>query len=170
MSADASFTRLSPSRITITRRGTGSRDTIAAAATASGGETIAPSATAAAHGMPGKSARAVIATATVVVSTSPIASQPMLRRFALKSLSDVKNAAAQSTGGRKTKKTRSGSSSGIATPGRSPTRNPAAIWRIGAGTGNRRAIAVIATTTAANATASTIGGNSGIQSNGVRRT
>src|SRR5690349_24951436 len=66
ISADASFTRLSPSRITITRRGTGSRDTIAAAATASGGETIAPSATATAHGMVGKSARAVIATAAVV--------------------------------------------------------------------------------------------------------
>ena len=77
MSADASLTRLSPSRITITRRGTGSRDTIAAAATASGGETIAPSATATAHGMPGKSARAVMATAAVVASTSPIASSPI---------------------------------------------------------------------------------------------
>src|SRR5437763_7422346 len=168
MSADASFTRLSPSRITITRRGTGSRETIAAAATASGGDTIAPSATATAHGMAGNSTRATMATATVVASTSPIASNPIGRRYVLKSRSDVKNAAAQITGGRKTKNTRSGSSAGVATPGTSPTRNPAATWRIGGGTGRRRAIAVTATTTAANATARTIGGNCGIQPDEAR--
>ena len=38
----------------MTRRGTGSLDTIAVAATASGGETIAPSATATAQGISGK--------------------------------------------------------------------------------------------------------------------
>ena len=42
----------------------------------------------------------------------------------------------------------------------SPMRKPAATWRIGGGTGRRRAIAVTATTTAANAIARTIGGSS----------
>src|SRR5215467_4587756 len=41
--AVASFTRLSPSRIVTTRRGTPSRPTTATADTASGGDTIAPS-------------------------------------------------------------------------------------------------------------------------------
>src|SRR5689334_13241852 len=167
MSAEASLTRLSPSRITITRRGTGSRETIAAAATASGGETIAPNATATAHGIPGKSARAATATATDVASTSPMASSAIGRRARLKSRSDVKNAAAQRTGGRKAKKTMSGSSCGRSTPGSSPTPKPAATCRIGTGTGSRRAMAVTATTTAANAMARTIGGKCGIGASAV---
>ena len=52
ISADASLTRLSPSRIVTIRRGTPSRRKMAVAATASGGATIAPSATAAAIGIP----------------------------------------------------------------------------------------------------------------------
>src|SRR3712207_1900436 len=108
-SADASFTRLSPSSTAITRRGTGSRDTIAVAATASGGETIAPRATATAQGSPGRRARAATATAAEVASTSPTARRVIGRMFALNSRSEVKNAAAQRIGGRKTKKTTSGS-------------------------------------------------------------
>ena len=53
MSDDASLTRLSPSRIVTTLRGTPSRRKTAVAATASGGATIAPRASAAADGMPG---------------------------------------------------------------------------------------------------------------------
>ena len=152
-SADASLTRLSPSRITMTRRGTGSRDTIAAAATASGGEMIAPSATATLHGMPGISACAASATATVVASTNPIDSRPIGRRFALNSRNDVKKAAAQRIGGRNTKKTRSGSNAGMASPGSRATPNPAATCRTGVGTGKRRARAVSAMTSAATAMA-----------------
>ena len=101
----------------MTRRGTGSRDTIAVAATASGGETIAPSATATAHGMSGKRCRATTATTAVVTITSPTASVPILSMFRLNSRSDVNIAADQRIGGRKTKKTRFGSSCGIVTPG-----------------------------------------------------
>src|SRR4051812_35013610 len=109
----------------MTRRGTGNRDTIAVAATASGGETIAPKATAAAQGIPGKRTRATIATAAVVTSTRPTASAPMGPELRLNSRTDVNIAAAQSTGGRNTKKTRSGSRSGTGMPGTEPMRKPA---------------------------------------------
>ncbi len=158
-SADASLMRLSPSRITTTRRGTGSRETMAAAATASGGETIAPNATATAQGIPGRSAWIATATAPVVARTNPTASSPMGRRFDLNSRSDVKNAAAQRMGGRKTKKTRSGSSSGILIPGTKPIASPAMTCRIGVGTGSRLANAVSAMTSAATAIAKMTGWN-----------
>ena len=77
--------RLSPSRIVTTREGTPRRRKIAVAATASGGATIAPSANAGHQPSSGISAFATTATTTVVNSTSPIASRPMARRFALKS-------------------------------------------------------------------------------------
>src|SRR6185295_18507733 len=162
MSADASFTRLSPSSTATTRRGTGSLETIAAAATASGGETIAPSAMAAAHGSPGNSACAATATTTDVTSTRPTASRVIDARFALNSRGDVKKAAAHNAAGRNTKNTRSGSSSGISTPGTRPTSNPAATWSTGVGTGSRRPSAVSATTSAANAMPMTTFESSGI--------
>ncbi len=62
----------------------------APAATASGGDTIAPRATAAAQLMPGTAACATSATTAVVTSTSPIASSEIGRRFARKSRSEVK--------------------------------------------------------------------------------
>ena len=120
--------------------------------------------------MSGKSARAAMATATDVTSTSPIASSPIGRRFALKSRSDVKNAAAQRWAAGRRRRRGPGRARGIAMPGTSPTRKPAATWRIGGGTGRRRAIAVTATTTAANAIARTIGGKCVIQPNEARRT
>src|SRR4051812_14571237 len=106
---------------------------MAVAATASGGETIAPSATATDHGMSGKSLRATIATIAVVTMTSPIASVPILSRFRLNSRTDVNIAADQRIGGKNTKKTRFGSSSGIATPGIRLTAKPASTCRIGVG-------------------------------------
>ena len=92
-SAVASFTRLSPSRITWMRWGTPSRRMIAVAATASGGETIAPSAKAAAQGSAGTMECAIQATASVVASTSPIASRNIGRRFRRKSRHEVNKAA-----------------------------------------------------------------------------
>ena len=59
VSAVASFSRLSPSRIVTIRRGTARRAATAVAAISSGGATIAPSAMATAHGMPGIRACAV---------------------------------------------------------------------------------------------------------------
>ena len=92
-SAVPSLTRLSPSTIETTRRGTPSRRMIAVAAIGSVGETIAPSTNAADQGSSGTIACATTATATMVSSTSPTASSPTGRTFARRSRSEVKNAA-----------------------------------------------------------------------------
>ena len=63
------------------------------AATASGGETIAPSTKAAAQGMSGMRSFKVAPTASVVAITRPIASSPIGRMFALNSCQDVSKAA-----------------------------------------------------------------------------
>src|SRR6476646_1997294 len=141
----------------MTRRGTRSLDTMVVAATASGGEMIAPSATATDHGMSGNILRATTATTAVVTMTSPTASVPILSMFRLNSRTDVNIAADHRMGGRNTKKTRFGSSCGVATPGISPNANPAITWRIGVGIGRRRASAVSETTRTATRTANTTG-------------
>jgi hypothetical protein len=69
MSAVASLSRLSPSRIVRRRCGIRTWRRIAVAAVASGGATTAPSATAAAHGIAGTMARTTTATAMVVSPT-----------------------------------------------------------------------------------------------------
>ena len=90
---------------------------IAVAASGSVGETMAPSANAAAHGSPSIAACATSATRTVVTSTSPTALRVIGRRSARRSRSDEKYAALNSSGGRKISRTRSGSSSMFGTPG-----------------------------------------------------
>ena len=89
-SAVASLTRLSPSRIVTIRRGILSRFPMAVADTASGGETIAPSAMASAHPIPGKSAWATNATPAEVARTNPTARSEIGRRFWRNSRRDVK--------------------------------------------------------------------------------
>ena len=91
--AVASLTRLSPSRIVTTRRGRPIRRAIVVAATASGGATTAPSANPAANGM-SSNQDTKKPTTTVVNSTRPTLSSAMGRRLALKSISDVRIAAA----------------------------------------------------------------------------
>ena len=73
---------------------------IAVAAIASGGETIAPSAKAAAQGSPGRIVCAIHAIAKVVTSTRPIAAMSMGRRFRRKSRHEVNNAAGYRSAGR----------------------------------------------------------------------
>ena len=90
-SAVASLTRLSPSTITTSRRGTPSRFEIAVAAIGSVGETTAPSTKAAAQSSPIAS-WATTATTTIVIRTRPTASRPIGRAFARRSRSEVKNA------------------------------------------------------------------------------
>ncbi len=65
---------------------------MALAATASGGETIAPRAAASGQDMPGTSAIAMAATTAALAATSPIASELMFFRFERKSRIGVKNA------------------------------------------------------------------------------
>ncbi len=66
---------------------------IAAPANGSVGETIAPSAKAAAHGIPSITACATIATAAIVASTSPTELSVTERRFERMSVRFAKNAA-----------------------------------------------------------------------------
>src|SRR6266403_716783 len=73
-SATASFSKLSPCRTANVRRGRLNSRSTAAAAAASGGATMAPSATAAANGNPA-SAQPAQATAAVVSNTSTTASE-----------------------------------------------------------------------------------------------
>src|SRR5581483_6594580 len=98
-SAEASFTRLSPSSTVTIRRGTPRLCVIAVAATAPGGETIAPKANAAATGRPAMEC-AIQPTTTVVNSTSPIASRLIGRILAEKSRQEVNSADGKSKGGR----------------------------------------------------------------------
>ena len=75
------------------RRGMLSLCRMAVAATASGGDTIAPKAKATAQGISGIRNLSVAPTTSVVTSTRPIASRPIVRRLALKSRHEVSSAA-----------------------------------------------------------------------------
>ena len=87
-----SLTRLSPSMMSISRRGTPSRRPIAVAAIGSVGETTAPRMNASAQPR-SVIACATSATPTIVSTTSPIASSEIGRRFRRSSRSPVRNAA-----------------------------------------------------------------------------
>src|SRR4051794_25712152 len=94
-SAVASLTRLSPSRIDTTRRGMPTRRATAVAATASGGAPAAPRAKAAAKvNGAGTTHIAHTATTAAVNRVAPTDSSAIDDRFALKSTSEVRMAAA----------------------------------------------------------------------------
>ena len=103
---------------------------IAVAATGSVGETIAPSAKAIGHERPITSCPST-ATTPVVASTSPIASSEIGRRFARSVRRSAKKAAEYRSGGRKTSRTRSGSSSISGIPGNTPSGSPPITSGIG---------------------------------------
>jgi hypothetical protein len=84
-SAVASLNRLSPSSTTMSRCGSPTCRSTEVAAAASGGATIAPSATAAAQGISGTSHRATQATAAVVSSTAATARPPTGSRLSRRS-------------------------------------------------------------------------------------
>ncbi len=96
---------------------------ISAGATASVGDTIAPSTKATSQSSP-ISSWATIATPIIVTNTSPIESSAIGRAARRRSRSDVKKAAPYRSGGRKISRTRSGSSSTSGTPGMKPTSAP----------------------------------------------
>ncbi len=115
--AVASLTRLSPSRIVMTRRGRPTRRAIAVAATASGGATTAPSAKPTAS-LTSSIAQTTRPTPTVVNSTSPTLSSAIGRRYVWKSINDVRIDAAYSSGGSRPISTISGVSSKSGTKSR----------------------------------------------------
>ena len=116
-SAVASFSSDSPSSTVTMPRGSPMRRAMAVAATASGGATTAPNATAAANGM-GSSSQATRPTVNVVKITSPTARKPIARRLAEMSTRDVRMAAAYNNGGSNPISTRSGLSCTGSTNGR----------------------------------------------------
>jgi hypothetical protein len=81
----ASLSRLSPSSRTMMRRGSASRSSTARAATASGGDTTAPSAKHTAHGSVGATQCATRPTAQVVNATAPMANSRIGVMWRLKS-------------------------------------------------------------------------------------
>jgi hypothetical protein len=86
----ASFTRLSPSRIVTTRRGTPSRWKNGRRGHRVGRRDDRPERERRGHAHAGTSATAATATAAVVKITSPTESSVIARKFRLKSRSDVK--------------------------------------------------------------------------------
>ena len=137
VSAVPSLTSDSPSRIVFERPLTPSRSSTAAADTGSVGPSTAPSTNAAAHGMP-STALATAATAQMVAITRPTASSVIGAQLARSSCAETAIAAAYSSGGRKTKKTTSGSSSGEGRPGTRPITSPPSTSATGYGTPLRR--------------------------------
>ena len=101
------------------------------AAAASGGATMAPSAIAAAHGIPGTSQRATTATATTVRPTAASASPVTARQFCLRSRGEESKAASSSTGATSRVSARSGSRVTVGTPGSSASAAPASASRAG---------------------------------------
>lgn len=108
--AVASLSRLSPSRMVTTRRGSPTLRATAVADTASGGATTAPRARQAASGSEGTTRCRTSPTAAVVNSTSPKASSAMGRALARSATSEDCRAALCSSRGRTTTSTSSGSS------------------------------------------------------------
>src|SRR5215207_6530595 len=110
------------------------RENVATAATGSVGPTTAPSTNAASQLIPGTIAWATTATAPIVASTSPIESSASGRSSAPSSRGEACQAAACSSGGRKTRKTTSGSRSSSGSSGINPIASPPTTSTIGYGT------------------------------------
>ena len=113
------------------RLGTLRRCRTEVAATASGGETIAPSTNAAGQPIAGMAAWATQATTVVVATTSPTARRTMGRRLAAKSRQEVSQAAANSSGGRNSSSTSPGSIRARGSPGAKARASPPITRRMG---------------------------------------
>src|SRR3954466_488500 len=117
----------------------------AIAATASGGATTAPSATAADHGTSGISARVTTATAMVVSPTAKMTRPATWRQLSLRSRNDVSYAASSSTGATNNASASSGGTVNDGAPGRNARSTPATARNTGYGTPTRRAAAASST-------------------------
>ena len=149
--AVASLTSDSPSRMVTSFRGSPTRRAIVVAATASGGATTAPSVNATAK-LTGRISQVIRPTPSAVTTTSSTERPAMGRRFARKSITEVRIAAAYSNGGRKPSRMISGDSRGTLMVGTNETPIPATISSNGAENLIRLASAVTASTMVAMAT------------------
>src|SRR5262249_43694212 len=131
--AAGSLRRLSPPRIVRMRWGGRSCRSTASAAAASGGETMAPSAIAAGHGIAGTSRRATRATAAVVTMTLTTARLVTAIQLSLRSRGDASEAAASSTGATNRARARSGSIENLGVPGTNARTAPTSARNAGYG-------------------------------------
>ncbi len=152
-SAVASLRSDSPSRIVVMERGRPIRRATAVAATASGGETMAPRATASANGM-GSSSQATTPTPSAVKRTSPTDRLRILARKVRMSMSELDRAAAYSSGGSSPRRTTSLDRRTSGTPGRNDSTAPAASRASGVGSGRGAAARLTRMTTRTTATSS----------------
>src|SRR5690242_14393446 len=106
----------------------------AVAAAASGGATMAPSATAAAQGRAGSSHRATAATAPTVRPTAPSTRPPTGAQLSRRSRGLASKAASSSTGATKRASARSGSNVASGAPGTKASTAPASASSAGHGT------------------------------------
>ena len=152
--AVASLNSDSPSSRLTSCRGSPMRLATVVAATASGGATTPPNAMASGSGTP-SSHQTTRPTPSAVKITRPTESSAMPRRFARRSISDVRMAAAYSSGGSSPRSTISRSTSISGTPGRYPTPMPTTVSSSGAEVPTRRARVATNRTTATRATTKT---------------
>ena len=129
-SATASLTKLSPLRIDSDPTGKAISSAIASVAIASEGERIAPKTKAEASGNPSQVC-ATYAIASVVMMTSPSASQRIGTRYSLKRLKSVDQPPPNKSNGSSTRKTRSGASVTGCIPGISAISPPPVSMTIG---------------------------------------
>src|ERR1700755_536979 len=117
MSDEASFSRLSPSKIAEVDLGIFTNLVMAPVLTASGGATMPPSIKPRAIVNPGIKWLATIATDKAVKNTTRKAKLPMIRHHFFISLNEIDQDASNNNGGIKIKKIRSGSMLTLGNPG-----------------------------------------------------
>lgn len=113
------------------------RSSTARAETASGGETMAPSAAQAAHGSDGIKRWTTIATITVVNSTAPMASDAIPKTCRFNRSTAIDHAPSSKSGGRKITRTSSGLTEIVGSPGTNANIAPPARSATDGGRPNR---------------------------------
>ena len=141
-SAVASFSRFSPSRSVLKILGNRARRVTASTATESVGATTAPNARPAAIVIAGTSNHAANPTTTTVKATSPMLVSRIGSRRVRMSISDARMADANSSGGSRPYRMRSGSITSSPPRGRKEIPPPIATRASGADQPNRRASTV----------------------------
>jgi hypothetical protein len=128
---EASFSKLSPSIIVTNLFGIFTSFKMDVAATASGGDMMAPNKNPNGKVKPGMTELDTKAITHDVRITIPKAKEPMTLRHFQKSFHEVCHAASYNSGGRKMRNISSGSISGIGKPGTNPSIKPPSTKTIG---------------------------------------
>jgi hypothetical protein len=128
---EASFSKLSPSKIVENLFGSFTNLVIALALTASGGETIPPSKNPKDKVNPGINQYEAKATPTALINTTIKAKESIILRHLNNSLNEQPQAASYNIGGKKSTKTKSGSNFTLGKPGIKLITNPTITSKTG---------------------------------------